>query len=1760
VKRLFAQNQGRFVVAAGFAAAFLCVLSASGSTAARAAPASSPADAQTGLVAAYAFNEGSGTTTADASGGGNTGTLSNTTWTSAGEYGGALSFNGTSARVNIPNAASLQLTTGMTLEAWVNPSTVSNKWRDVIYKGNDNYYLEATSNKSSRPAGGGTFGGGNANVFGTAALAANTWTFLALSYDGSNLRLYVNGTLVNTQPKTGTIATSTNQVQIGGDSLYGQFFKGLIDEVRIYNLALSAAAIQTDMATPVNGSADTQPPSGPGTLTGSVKSSSEVDLSWGAATDNVGVTGYQIWRCQGSGCTSFAQVAQVGTVTTYQDSGRSGSTSYSYEVRAVDAAGNTGPFSNTFTVTTPAPSDTQPPSAPGTLSASVVNGGEIDLSWGAATDNVGVTGYQVWRCQGSGCTSFAQTAQTSGTGTTFKDLTVAASTSYSYEVRAFDAAGNTGPFSNVSSGTTPGSGGLVAAYAFDEGSGTTVADVSGNGNTGTITNATWTTGRYGSGLSFNGTSALVSIPNSASLQLTTGMTLEAWVNPSTVSSAWRDVIYKGDDNYYLEGTSSNSGKPAGGGTFGGANANAFGSAALTANNWSYVALTYDGATLRLYVNGTLAGSQATTSAIATSTNPLQIGGDSIWGQFFAGLIDEIRIYNFPEALTDIQHDMNTPVGSPLDMQPPSAPGTLSGSSPTATEVDLSWGAATDNVGVTGYQIWRCQGSGCTSFAQVAQVGTATTYSDLSVSGSTSYSYEVRALDAAGNQGSFSNTFTITTSSNTDTTPPSAPGTLTASNLGASEIDLSWGAASDNVGVTGYRIDRCTGAGCTDFSHLVQLSGTGTTYKDTAGLQPNTSYSYQVRAMDAAGNLGPVSNTATAVTAVGGGLVAAYSFDEGSGTTVSDRSGNGNNGTLVNATWSASGKYGDALSFNGSNAEVNVPSSSSLQLTSGMTLEAWVDPSSVSSGWRDVIYKGNDNYYLEATSTSGGNPDGGGTFGGANGNVVGSAALTANAWSYLSLTYDGSVLRLYVNGALVSTQSQAGAIATSNNQLSIGGDSIYGQFFAGLIDDVRIYKTAITASQIQADMAIPVGGTPPVPSPPTNLTANVVSGTEVDLTWGPSIDTAGVTGYRVERCQGAGCSNFAEIASPTGTSYNDTSLTPATSYTYRVRAIDANATLGPYSDPVTAFTGLLISPRQASLTPGQTQQFTPSQPGGGTPAVTWSVDGIAGGSSTVGTITSSGVYTAPSIAGTHTITASASGGQSGSATAYSTNYAGTFTFHNDNLRTGQNVNETVLTPINVNTSSFGRLFTRPLDGQAIASPLYVENVSISGQGLHNVVYVATEHDSVYAYDADGRSTTPLWKDSFINPPSVTTVPANDTGECCDIQPEIGITSTPVIDPNTNTMYVVAKTKEGSSYVQRLHALDITTGAEKFGGPVVIQGSVPGSGAGSAGGQVPFDPLHENQRTGLLLLNGVVYFGFASHGDVQPYHGWIFGYNATTLQRTLIFNVTPNQEGAGVWMSGAGLAADATGSIYYITGDGEFDGNTGGPDWGDSYIRMSPAGVVQDYFTPFNQDALNQGNHDLGSGGALLLPDQPGAHPHEMVSSGKDGTIYLVDRDNMGHYSTTTNNIVQSLPNIFPNGTPEPGNFSAPVYWNGYVFFGPLADTVQAFKLTNGLLSTSATYKSSMVFPDRGAALAVSANGSSNGILWAVQRNGTTAPAVLYAFDPANSSNNVLKELWDSSQAGTRDTMDIAAKFTIPLVANGKVFVTGQTQLTAYGLLP
>ena len=400
-----------------------------------------------GLVAAYSFNEGTGTTVADSSGNNNTGTITSATWTAAGKYGNALVFNGSSALVTVKDAASLHLTSGMTLEAWVSPTAVTSAWRDTVYKGNDNYYLSATSTHSKDPAGGGTFGSSNANVYGTAALAVNTWTHLAVTYDGAHLLFYVNGTQVSSVARTGSLATSTNPLQIGGDSLYGQHFAGTIDEVRVYNVALTAVQVQADMNTPI--AADTQPPTMPGTLTATAASASQINLGWGASNDNVGVTGYLVERCQGTGCTTFAQIGTTaGTTTTYNDTGLTANTSYSYRVRATDAAGNLGPYSNTATAATAA-LDTQPPTMPGTLTATAASTTQINLGWGASTDNVGVTGYLVERCQGAGCSTFAQIGTAAGTTTTYNDTGLITNTSYSYRVRATDAAGNLSSYSNT---------------------------------------------------------------------------------------------------------------------------------------------------------------------------------------------------------------------------------------------------------------------------------------------------------------------------------------------------------------------------------------------------------------------------------------------------------------------------------------------------------------------------------------------------------------------------------------------------------------------------------------------------------------------------------------------------------------------------------------------------------------------------------------------------------------------------------------------------------------------------------------------------------------------------------------------------------------------------------------------------------------------------------------------------------------------------------------------------------------------------------------------------------------------------------------------------------------------------------------------------------------------------------------------------------------------------------------------------------------
>jgi len=492
-----------------------------------------------------------------------------------------------------------------------------------------------------------------------------------------------------------------------------------------------------------------------------------------------------------------------------------------------------------------------------------------------------------------------------------------------------------------------------------------------------------------------------------------------------------------------------------------------------------------------------------------------------------------------------------------------------------------------------------------------------------------------------------------------------------------------------------------------------------------------------------------------------------------------------------------------------------------------------------------------------------------------------------------------------------------------------------------------------------------------------------------------------------------------------------------------------------------------------------------------------------------------------------------------------------TWHNDNFRTGQNLKETTLTLTNVNSTQFGLIFKLSVDGHIFAQPLYVGSVNILGQGTHNVVYVGTENDSVYAFDADGSPTTPLWHTSFTGTGAVA-VPCGDTPACV-ISPTIGITGTPVIDGTSKTLYVVAFTKESGTYYQRLHALDITSGVEKFG-PIVIQASVAGTGSGSVGGTVDFTPVVQNQRSALLLSNGVVYIAWSSFGDVGEYHGWVMGYSASTLAQVSVFNDTPNGSKGGIWHSAGGVSADSSGNVYLITGNGSFDVNTGGVDYGDSFLRMTSTLSVSDYFTPDNQLRLDDDDLDLGSSAGLILPKQSGSYPDEITGADKQGTIYLVDRDNMGKFNLSSNDVIQTI-----TGSAK-GYFSSPAYFDNAVYYSGREDYLDQYTLINGVLSKTPVSKSPMTLV-AGGTPSISANGSANAIVWIVDApfKGTTT-AVLHAY----KASKVSDELYNSQQNAMRDTLGTGISFSVPTVANGRVYVGSQSgstdSLYIYGLLP
>ena len=498
---------------------------------------------------------------------------------------------------------------------------------------------------------------------------------------------------------------------------------------------------------------------------------------------------------------------------------------------------------------------------------------------------------------------------------------------------------------------------------------------------------------------------------------------------------------------------------------------------------------------------------------------------------------------------------------------------------------------------------------------------------------------------------------------------------------------------------------------------------------------------------------------------------------------------------------------------------------------------------------------------------------------------------------------------------------------------------------------------------------------------------------------------------------------------------------------------------------------------------------------------------------------------------------------------------------DNARTGANLQETVLTPTNVNAASFGKIFSYKVDGDVYAQPLYLPQFAMPDKSVHNIVFVATEHDSVYAFDADGRRSAPLWHVNFLGA-GVTTVPARDV-DCPLITPEIGITPTPVIDTASGTLYVLARTKEsqgllkGDRYVQRLHALAIATGTEKFGGPVEIKASVKGRGAASnTNGLIDFDPLRELPRAALLLAGGNVYLTWGSSCDVDPYHGWLMAYDARTLAQTAVFNTSPDAEKGGIWMGDTGPAADQEGNVFLVTGNGKFSAFVPpGRDYGDSILKLAFSNrnlAVRDFFTPFNQQELNANDFDLGSGGPILLPDQPGPHRHLLIGGGKGGGIYLIDRDHMGRYhSGDDSHAVQLI-------RKTQGIYSAPAYWNQHLFFLWTDDVLKDFRLDQGRLSAAPVAHGATRFADPGATPTISANGNANGIVWVLRSKGWRAPdrpAVLYALDAAD----IARELYNSEQKAGRDRAGLCLRFNVPTVAGGRVYVGAIGELDVYGLL-
>jgi hypothetical protein len=725
-------------------------------------------------------------------------------------------------------------------------------------------------------------------------------------------------------------------------------------------------------------------------------------------------------------------------------------------------------------------------------------------------------------------------------------------------------------------------------------------------------------------------------------------------------------------------------------------------------------------------------------------------------------------------------------------------------------------------------------------------------------------------------------------------------------------------------------------------------------------------------------------------------------------------------------------------------------------------------------------------------------------------------------------------------------------------------------------NVTLKATSVADSNVSASASITIAAptvivavSPAAQAVPVNQSENFTASVQNDpqkkgVAW--TLSGAG--------CSGNSCGTLSNTSSASGAPITYTAPPNAPNPPNVI--LTATSVVNPKTSASAAITifattdvGVTISPKRGGIALSQPLKFSATvQNDLSNQGVTWTA---SGGTFTSVTSTSA-IYHPPSSPGVYVVTAASNVNSTkrDSSTIGVTDLSGVTTYHNDSTRAGVNAQEFALTPSNVNTSTFAKLFSCPVDAPVYPQTLWVPNLSIAG-GTHNVIFTATSHNTVYAFDADANPCVTYWSSPLVRSGETWLTSTDQGGD--DIHPDIGIVGTPVIDPVAKILYVVTKTKTIGTNArgpgqchQRLHALSLIDGSETSNGPLDLTPSitVPGSGDGGNGTLVPFDPFHENQRPGLALINDTVYVAWASYIDQKPWHGWIIGFNKSNLRATplLLFNATPNGEGAGIWMSGAAPSIDSNNNMYVITGNGDYNGTT---EFGDSFIKLDPTLNMQDWFTPYDQAVLNSSNADLGSGGAAVIADLPSApFKHLLIGGGKSGSgnageIYVLNRDNMGHLENTGTAIVQKFPLLRHI-------FATPAFWNNTLFIAGMNGSLEAFALnpSTAQFNPNPISQSNAVFNGKGATPSISSDGKAQAIAWAVdtsQYGGSsvfgTGPAVLHAFE----ANDLTRELWNSAQAASnRDQAGNAVKFTVPTVANGKVYIGSMTEIEVYGLLP